>query len=347
MSAEITRFFSGRTLRLFIVCLVSAAVIAGLAAYEYFVLGLEPHDESAPRFGVYFLIRSALVIGCSLLLTATVWASRRPLGAVRLDAISTLAIYGSAVCSIVAAFTFLWNSEAFHRYALEDGLVEWTSAGACFLASITFLITAFRRYARGSSRSGLVCVGLALLTFLIGMEEISWMQRVLVFESPEMFAHNRKNEVNLHNFFTNVSENLYYVGSFAILIAVPFLNEAYGIAIESHPLADVVPDRPVALVAAPLVAFNYDMWNIIPIQMAFFMTLVLLLAYLWDMTRRKDTGIYAVLAVACAVVIVQGVFLGFGENLVRSWEPTEYKELLIPLAFFFYAFRVATKTFSA
>ena len=73
MSAEITRFYSGRALRLFIVCLVSAAVIVGLAAYDYFVLGLKPHDESAPRLGGYFLIRSVLLFGCSLMLTATVW----------------------------------------------------------------------------------------------------------------------------------------------------------------------------------------------------------------------------------------------------------------------------------
>ena len=91
------------------------------------------------------------------------------------------------------------------------------------------------------------------------------------------------------------------------------------------------------LFAAPLVGFNYDMWNVIPIQTAFFLTAMILADYIREAWRHDRFGALVTAFVLAAVVVPQAVFLAFGADLVRRWDPTEYKELFIPLALLVYA----------
>ena len=42
----------------------------------------------------------------------------------------------------------------------------------------------------------------ALALFIVGMEEVSYFQRVIQFETPESFVGNMQGEFNLHNFNT-------------------------------------------------------------------------------------------------------------------------------------------------
>ena len=77
--------------------------------------------------------------------------------------------------------------------SFEDRILEWGTFALAIIASIVFLI----RGILGSQFAYLCCI--AFLFF--AMEEISWGQRVFLFESPELFLqHNYQNELNLHNF---------------------------------------------------------------------------------------------------------------------------------------------------
>lgn len=67
-----------------------------------------------------------------------------------------------------------------------------------------------------------IAVFIALMFFVIAMEEISWGQRIFDVESSEFFLeHNMQNEINLHNRNTKLSEAVYYTGAFTIYCCYP------------------------------------------------------------------------------------------------------------------------------
>lgn len=112
--------------------------------------------------------------------------------------------------------------------AKEDGPIEYLTALVYLAATpIAFLIGL--RFYRQRQRLyallyGLLAAGLLFICF----EEISWGQRLLDFDSPELFAeHNVQGEVNLHNFADRYRLHLAYIlvsayGAFAFLF-VPHL----------------------------------------------------------------------------------------------------------------------------
>lgn len=85
-------------------------------------------------------------------------------------------------------------------YVVEDGLIENLTVVALLTASFTALI--YRsKYAEGKSKwfKGIM-IFVALATFFVVGEEISWGQRTFDVESPEFFqAHNAQQETNIHN----------------------------------------------------------------------------------------------------------------------------------------------------
>jgi len=98
---------------------------------------------------------------------------------------------------------YLLPSEYVSRLTAENGPIELTGALALLVAMVMFI-----RAARLSVRSGttgwrmttLCLVGLALLSSLAFMEEISWGQQLLKFHTPELIKHyNVQSETNLHN----------------------------------------------------------------------------------------------------------------------------------------------------
>lgn len=77
----------------------------------------------------------------------------------------------------------------------EDMYGEWTQT---FLFSIALIFSLL--LALSSNRQRLFFTLLSAALFYVVMEEISWGQRLLGFESPEFFKrHNLQDEANLHN----------------------------------------------------------------------------------------------------------------------------------------------------
>lgn len=127
--------------------------------------------------------------------------------------------------AVASLFLLRQRPDLFDTIAREDGLIESVSAAALLLGSALFLVLLIRNLRRRHFLAAMLCGAFALVLFVIGMEEISWMQRVLDIESSDYFLErNDQNEMNLHNLDTGLSEKGYYFGGFLALIVVPYLH---------------------------------------------------------------------------------------------------------------------------
>jgi hypothetical protein len=327
---------------------LAAAGFLGFAWYDSSWLGLAPLGEMPPLFSPYHLARIAFALACSALIVAAIWRHRGR--GCALDA-QPLERHGGTAASLIlglaAASTFLFLADigTFARFAQEDGPVEWPSTFLLLAASLLFAAAATRRL-RASDRVGaLLAILLGLLMFVMAMEEISWMQRVVGFQTPEQLARvNWQGEFNFHNVQTDLTENVFYVGAAGLLIALPLLAEALPTGALPGWLADFVPGRWVAAASAPLSIFNYGMWNVIPMQMTFFLTVLAMLAWARAAARRGDQSesrLFA--AIAVAVTAGQAAFLLRGQLMPDIWDASEFKELFIALGLACWAAGVATR----
>ncbi len=90
-----------------------------------------------------------------------------------------------------APMLYIWGT---YEDLVGEWFQFWCFVGT-FLMSVRLICTRWRyRWFFGL---------LALATFYVAMEEISWGQRVFQWNSPDLFKqHNLQGETNLHNFFT-------------------------------------------------------------------------------------------------------------------------------------------------
>lgn len=105
------------------------------------------------------------------------------------------------VCADVVALALAGiaaQSEArYAGYAQEDGVIEWATTFA-FLAAAVMSARELRRDA--PRFESVVRVGFVLFCVLVAGEEISWGQRIVGFQPPEVFLErNFQQELNIHN----------------------------------------------------------------------------------------------------------------------------------------------------
>ena len=106
---------------------------------------------------------------------------------------------------------------------------------ACDLAACVIFVTlavtfARRRHGGRQSRSQALLASLlscvfAFVTLAMAGEELSWGQRIFRWETPAGFV-NDQGETNLHNFATEVFQNVWYFGCWLLLVAMPFFHVA-------------------------------------------------------------------------------------------------------------------------
>lgn len=129
------------------------------------------------------------------------------------------ALTGNVMLSalLIALLTWLCTQRpVFYAYLIsEDQGVEYATFVAATVAAVLFGAAMVRQ--RGASRAGYAL--LALASFALGMEEISWGQRVLGIATPAFFAErNAQYEITFHNFFE--SRPRYREGAYLILAMV-------------------------------------------------------------------------------------------------------------------------------
>jgi hypothetical protein len=106
--------------------------------------------------------------------------------------------------AIVALLVLFWGLQAgssMGHYAAvqEDGVLEWATFWGFLVASGAFIESA-RRQRQAAEAIPWFVLGVGLFCFLVGMEEVSWGQRIFGYRSPSYFlANNLQQEFNLHN----------------------------------------------------------------------------------------------------------------------------------------------------
>jgi hypothetical protein len=186
------------------------------------------------------------------------WRGRRRL---ELTALGLLSSTAAALAALAAA-----SPRLFERAMQEDGWAEWGTVFAFGLACGLFLLRA--RAGRGLlERLGLVA--LAAFCLFVAGEEISWGQRLLGFQPPEVFLeHNFQQELNVHNLLTKKKllglklDSRFLIALIAVLYAgvLPWLTSK-----EEGPLALL---RPFAA-AAPAPALRHLFALVAAVELAY------------------------------------------------------------------------------
>lgn len=124
-----------------------------------------------------------------------------------------------------------WN---FWQFVQEDGPVEWATALMYLFAAPIAGFLAIRFRNQGLALHAFLIGGLGLLMFFVGMEEISWGQRVLGIETPASFVKvNHQEETNLHNIISHSAVQLGFIvvaiyGSIASFVMPGLLKPFFG-----------------------------------------------------------------------------------------------------------------------
>ena len=326
---------------------LAAVVLAFLAVYETAALGWPPSREIPPLYDSYHLARTGLVIAFCLCFLGVIAVLRSPkpedprtgIGSSAALAATSLVALGLGFVALLVA-----DPDAFHFQAREDGALEWISALLLLLASTIFAARALRPPAgrRNWVVSGAAAL-FAAIFFVMAMEEISWLQRVIGFGTPEALAEaNWQGEFNLHNLQTNFSELALYTGAGLFLGVLPLLRDVAPARLLFHPLAAFAPTRAVAAVGAPVAMLTYGQWNLLPVQLACLLATFALLAFsraAWRRGDRSEAWLFA--ALAAGVALGQALTLAYGGQMADVPDASEYKELFIAAGFAFYAVNVA------
>lgn len=354
---EATASPAGQTVRFFRFLALSLALallfFLGACLYEWRALGEFQLGMRKPpfvtayylgRFAIAALLSAAIVAGLYRLRVADAPIDRGTLAPPqRSVAFALLAL--AAACALL----FIIDPRLFNRLSMEDRALEWISALLPLAASVGFFI-AFIRLKRAPQRdlrrrlSLGFCIFLAVMLFVIGMEEISWMQRVFNIATPALFAENQQREMNFHNMHSIVIGQTYKIVMFVALVMLPFLVDTAPRNRMFDLLSDFLPSRFILAISAPWVAFNYNEWNFLASQLFVTLTLALLACYLkaaWDRREFGDSALYG--ASTLFILLAQPMFLVRGEHFVRMWDASEYVELFIAIGLVFYTAETMTR----
>lgn len=325
----------GAGLVVFTIVLVADRIFADRALFDEW-----PPERSAP-----YLVRSfGLALGSALAVSGA-----RLMSTMRLPVADTPRLGPSEIASgllsisiaLGSALLLLIDPGSLTDLVQEDGLVEWASAVLSFAAGGLVLATAHRYWrSRGdraaSVRTVAAFVVLGGIFLLLGLEEVSWFQRVLDVESPDAFVNrNSQKELNLHNFATVATGNALYAGGFVFGVALPLLLADRTLPPRLGWLQPLVPRQAVLASSVVATAVVFSMWNVVLIQITFWMSLTATLV-------ARPTGLARVpgLLLAAAMIAVVSIYLGAGDSMIRDWDDTEVREVIIPFGLVVYALGV-------
>lgn len=129
--------------------------------------------------------------------------------------ISTILLATPFWLLVVSYLVRLLPFGVFVPYATEDGLMEYLQITLILLSVLFAGHEAWRRNRSRDTKTAILFTLIALGMFVIGMEEISWGQRLIGWSTPTQLAEvNVQNETTLHNI--GILNQLQLVGYLAI-----------------------------------------------------------------------------------------------------------------------------------
>lgn len=257
--------------------------------------------------------------------------------------------------SVVLILIYIWlDPLAADNLSREDKLIEdfsflFPMVGTACLGIVGLMLLRKREVV-----TALAALLAATVFFVIGMEEVSWFQRVLDVESSEFFRNlNDQGEMNFHNMYTHESEDIYYLGGFLLLVLIPYFRDQFGKLLDTIRLSS-------ARVLLP------PFWLILPFVLAgsfvsqgffsraanvtiVFGSIIILLGVIHIHFQRKQWGSLAQ-AVGTLVLFHLAIILLLSQDFlaqnVRPWIGKEYQEFYISWGIAAYGVAVVHQYFS-
>jgi hypothetical protein len=313
---------------------VLAATLAGAAlAYDVAHNATVPMlADRPPLASPGFALRDmCLAVSASAVVAGIArWRPRRAtalehIGLVGDLASRTLPRWVASVAAAVAAGVLgvlVASRHGFSVLAMEDGVVEDLTA-VLLLAPVPVLaVRAVVSARRSAVLAATLLAATALGLLVLGMEEISWGQRILDFATPTaLSASNTQGEANLHNIATDKLEILFYAGTALGGAGLALVRQRLGTVGRRAPGA-LLPSVPVLLLLAPAAALNYDTWNVLPVQLGFWLTCAALARMAspdaMGLPHRRDRRLAATVLAVC--VALQLALLATGGEMLRVWD---------------------------
>lgn len=147
----------------------------------------------------------------------------------------------TVIFGLYIVFLALFNVDAYSALIQEDGIIEYASALFWLLAALFGGVRLIRRttFKRDyhAKYALLSYIGLLLFFLVCAGEEISWGQRILGIETPELLkAVNVQDELTLHNIGSiSIFSNSFFVLTVGFFVCLPhYLNK--------HPYAQKYAD---------------------------------------------------------------------------------------------------------
>lgn len=325
--------------------LVLAAVASAFVVVaDSWLFGRALLEKGAPDFGVSGALRTVVC----MLLAFLFYRSFKP------DTMRSLAIdsapreqtlvlaYGVCVLTVMIASmtTVLLAPQILNSIVRENQPVGYLT-DAVLAGAVVLLVCAAAAAARGRRAPilgvppAVVCGGMALVVFVLLMEEMSWGQHLVGWEAGDLFEGNAQEETNLHNFYTYQFEAVYYTVAFAAFVVLPWAWLA-GLSRVLPTAAIFVPPWYFALAACPVAGFLYEEWNLVPYQVWFAGALLIAL-HLTSASEREATMQRLGMAVVAVMVVAQLAFLANGHEMLDGFELSEIRELVIAVSIAAYA----------
>lgn len=191
---------------------------------------------------------------------------------------------------------------------------------------------------------------LSLVLFVMGMEEISWGQRVFQWQTSTYFSeHNVQGETNLHNLNTQLFQDVLFFGGFILLAALPFFYNILAKMLQKTSslkfLTNFLPEQWMLLAFGAGLMFTDPFnapygfhWGSICFQLI--ATLALLWALAVGVRNNTEQCKLILWALLCAVLVLV-LSLSYHELWrLNQGLPTEYIKLFINFGILCWAIRV-------
>jgi len=248
-----------------------------------------------------------------------------------------LGLHGPLITAVTLSLFFAGMVVTERGYFLlrEDHVFESLTAALFLMASSLCALGALLRKGPGATRFWVLAWGVAFL--VMGMEEISWGQRLFGVETPGLLESlNQQEEINLHNLDSHRVNTLLSVGAFAVGVGLPAAGMTGGrAALLLRRWRVVLPPPHFVAPLAVAVAFVEPgwmtktplMWAVLGLAFGFF-------AYVLAARASGGRAVAPRLPTSHAVAGLVGVALipallgAFEGRLQHESNPSEFKEFL-------------------
>lgn len=226
-------------------------------------------------------------------------------------------LLATVACAAALIALMAVSPRGFNALAREDHVVEYAGA-LCFLTAAAFAGLAARR-SDGAAR--LVMALAAPVLLWVGLEEVSYFQRVLGFGTPASLSEaNEQDEANLHNVATDLFQNGYYLGIALLFVAFPLVRSALPRRWDGV-VDRLLPSRLPTTIALVSVVFTYKAAAYPAHHVSFWMAV-------WFVVLVRTGPTWFRPAMGALLVGGTAAMFAVGPELPRIWAPSEYREMI-------------------